>query len=140
MKDSGDDLLDKCPASSGWCDRKQDEAFGGTMDLRRTNRLFILVAAACAVLVAACTRAVAQQDSHLRVPVTPPWALECWVWEDDHNTEEYTLELLKGYEEHDIPARTVLIDSPWSTRYNDFIVDEQRYPTPAEFFFVGGEM
>ncbi len=74
------------------------------------------------------------QDAAKRVPITPTWALECWVWEDDYNTAEYVLELLKGYEEHDIPARTILIDSPWSTRYNDFIVDEERYPNPEQFF------
>ncbi len=84
--------------------------------------------------LAVCFSATAQQDSKLRVPITPAWALECWVWEDDTNTAEYVLELVKGYEEHDIPARTILIDSPWSTRYNDFIVDEERYPNPAAFF------
>ena len=68
-----------------------------------------------------------QQD--LRPPVTPPWALECWLWEDDHNTAEYVLELVAGYEEHDFPVRAILIDSPWSMRYNDYIIDEDRYPT-----------
>jgi len=68
------------------------------------------------------------------VPLTPPWALECWLWEDDSNTAERVLELLDGYEKHDIPVRTILIDSPWSTRYNDFIVDESRYPDPETFF------
>lgn len=67
-------------------------------------------------------------------PVTPPWALECWVWEDDVNTAEFVEELLAGYREHDFPVRTILIDSPWSTRYNDFIVDEERYPDPEAFF------
>ena len=69
-------------------------------------------------------------------PVTPRWALECWLWEDDTNTADAVLELLEGYEEHDIPVRTVLIDSPWSTRYNDFQVDQARYPAP-EVFFTG---
>lgn len=68
------------------------------------------------------------------IPITPAWALEPWVWEDDVNTGAYVRELLDGYREHDIPARTILIDSPWSTRYNDFHVDEQRYPNPKEFF------
>ena len=27
-----------------------------------------------------------------------------------------------------------MIDSPWTTRYNDFIVDESRYPNPEQFF------
>ena len=67
-------------------------------------------------------------------PVTPTWALECWLWEDDVNTADAVLELLAGYEQHDIPVRTILIDSPWSTRYNDFQVDEARYPDPAAFF------
>lgn len=71
---------------------------------------------------------------HGTVPVTPPWALECWLWEDDVNTASAVLELLDGYEKHDIPVRTVLIDSPWSTRYNDFQVDEERYPNPEAFF------
>lgn len=69
-----------------------------------------------------------------KVPVTPAWALECWLWEDDVNTADEVLELLEGYEKHDIPVRTVLIDSPWSTRYNDFNVDEARYPNPERFF------
>src|SRR5262249_33997194 len=34
----------------------------------------------------------------------------------------------------DLPVRTILIDSPWSCRYNDFKVDESRYPEPEKFF------
>ena len=71
---------------------------------------------------------------HGNPPITPAWALEAWVWEDDINTREFVEELLAGYREHDIPARTILLDSPWSMRYNDFEVDEERYPNPAEFF------
>ncbi len=68
------------------------------------------------------------------VPLTPAWALECWVWEDDGNTAAATLELLEDYRNNDFPVRTVLIDSPWSTRYNDFVVDEARFPNPGAFF------
>lgn len=71
---------------------------------------------------------------HGQVPITPAWALEPWVWEDDVNTSAFVEELLMGYKAHDIPVRTILIDSPWSTRYNDFIVDEERYPEPEKFF------
>jgi len=67
-------------------------------------------------------------------PITPAWALECWLWEDDANTAEAALELLDGYRQHDLPVRTILLDSPWSTRYNDFVVDRQRYPQPEQFF------
>ncbi len=71
---------------------------------------------------------------HGRVPLTPPWALECWLWEDDVNNAAFVKELLEGYAQHDFPVRTVLIDSPWSWRYNDFRVDENRYPEPEKFF------
>lgn len=68
------------------------------------------------------------------VPLTPAWALEPWLWEDDYNTADFVYELLDGYEAHDIPVRTILLDSPWSMRYNDFVVDEERYPDPENFF------
>lgn len=71
---------------------------------------------------------------HGRVPLTPPWALECWLWEDDVNTAASVNELLDGYRQHDFPVRTIMIDSPWSERYNDFKVDEDRYPEPEQFF------
>lgn len=74
------------------------------------------------------------QSRRGRVPLTPPWALECWLWEDDRNTAAAVRELLEGYAQHDIPVRTVLIDSPWSERYNDFRVDTNRYPEPEKFF------
>ena len=74
------------------------------------------------------------QSRHTQVPLTPAWALECWLWEDDRNTADFVWELLDGYKEHDIPVRTILIDSPWSMRYNDFRVDTVRYPGPEMFF------
>ena len=54
---------------------------------------------------------------------------ECWLWEDDHSTAAAITELLDGYAEHDIPARTVILDAPWSTRYNDFHFDTAPIPS-----------
>lgn len=71
---------------------------------------------------------------HGNPPLTPAWALECWVWEDDTNTAESTLEMVNGHLGHDFPVQAVLIDSPWSTRYNDFVVDDVRFPNPEAFF------
>lgn len=71
---------------------------------------------------------------HGKPPLTPVWALECWLWEDDINTAERVDELLAGYAEHDIPVRTILLDSPWSLRYNDFEVDTLLYPKPEIWF------
>ncbi len=70
------------------------------------------------------------KERHGNPPLTPAWALECWLWEDDINTAERVNELLEGYANYDIPVRTVLLDSPWSLRYNDFEVDTSRYPEP----------
>ena len=33
---------------------------------------------------------------HGNPPLTPAWALECWLWEDDYNTSQYVDELLAG--------------------------------------------
>jgi len=74
------------------------------------------------------------KQRHQNLPLTPAWALECWLWEDDVNTAEYVDSLLAGYKKHDIPVRTILIDSPWSLRYNDFEVDEKLYPEPEKWF------
>ncbi len=71
---------------------------------------------------------------HGNPPLTPAWALECWLWEDDVNTADYVDELLDGYVKHDIPVRTILIDSPWSYRYNDFDIDTALYPNPDYWF------
>jgi alpha-glucosidase (family GH31 glycosyl hydrolase) len=74
------------------------------------------------------------KQRHGNPPLTPPWALECWLWEDDENTAQRVDTLLAGYAKYDIPVRTILLDSPWSLRYNDFEVDTMLYPNPKEWF------
>ncbi len=71
---------------------------------------------------------------HQNLPLTPAWALENWIWEDDVNTAAYVDELLEGYRTYDIPVKTIILDSPWSLRYNDFEMDTLRYPNPAKWF------
>ena len=71
---------------------------------------------------------------HGNPPLTPPWALECWLWEDDENTAARVDTLLAGYARYDVPVRTVILDSPWSLRYNDFEIDTLLYPKPKEWF------
>ncbi len=74
------------------------------------------------------------KQRHGNPPLTPAWALECWLWEDDYNTATYVDTILAGYAKHDIPVRTVILDSPWSTAYNNFEVDTVRYPKPEKWF------
>lgn len=68
----------------------------------------------------------------LRIPVTPAWALGHIVWEDEFNTRDSLFGLIRQYQSRDIPVDGVIIDSPWTTSYNDFIWDTARYPDPQE--------
>lgn len=62
-------------------------------------------------------------------PILPYWSILPGVWEDNQNTEAFVREgLVGGYQSHDIPVGFVLIDSPWSRTYNDFLIDRERYP------------
>ena len=65
-------------------------------------------------------------------PITPAWALGHIVWEDSLNTTAAAEGLVNGYLERKIPVDAVIIDSPWSTAYNDFTWDHQRYADPAK--------
>ncbi len=96
--------------------------------------LLLLAAAAYGLFLYPFWGMSPQRLSQVSPPLTPAWALECWVWEDDENTAASTQSLLEDYRKNDIPVRTVLIDSPWSMRYNDFHVDEARFPEPEKFF------
>ena len=64
--------------------------------------------------------------------VAPPWSMRPWFWEDDVNTAEAVWDLVEGCRDHDLPLGAILIDSPWSTRYNNFRFDEKRYPNPRK--------
>lgn len=65
-------------------------------------------------------------------PITPAWAFRHVVWEDSLNTTNGAVGIVDGYLEHDIPVGSVIIDSPWSTSYNDFNWDLERYPNPEK--------
>lgn len=65
-------------------------------------------------------------------PITPRWAFEHIVWEDSANTQAASLQLVKGYLDHQMPVGAIIIDSPWSTSYNDFNWDTKRYPKSTE--------
>jgi alpha-glucosidase (family GH31 glycosyl hydrolase) len=57
--------------------------------------------------------------------------MEPWIWEDDVNTA-VVRDLVNGCKEHDLPIGAVLLDSLWSTAYNNFIFDQARAtPTRA---------
>ncbi len=67
-----------------------------------------------------------------RQAICPQWAFEMWMWEDDENNAQAVWDYVNGCAKHHIPLRAVLIDSPWSTAYNDFVWDTRRYPKPKQ--------
>ena len=65
-------------------------------------------------------------------PITPRWAFEPWVWEDNHNTQDSIVNLVDQYQSRHIPVGAVIIDSPWSTCYNSFEWNTTQYPDPEQ--------
>jgi len=94
-------------------------------------RLGVVLFAAIPARAERATWEFADNDKS-RQAVCPPWAFEMWMWEDDYNTAEAVWDYVNGCRKHDLPLRTVLIDSPWSTAYNDFIWDTRKYPEPKK--------
>lgn len=65
-------------------------------------------------------------------PITPRWAFEHIVWEDSANNQASSQRLINEYLAHQMPVGAIIIDSPWSTSYNDFNWDTKRYPNAVE--------
>lgn len=61
-------------------------------------------------------------------PICPAWAFKPWVWEDNDNTQSTIESIVNTYLDDDIPVGAVIIDSPWSNYYNDFIWNTTQYP------------
>ena len=64
--------------------------------------------------------------------ITPAWAFKHIVWEDSLNTRAGATKLIDLYFEHKIPVGGIIIDSPWTTTYNDFNWDQAKYPNHQE--------
>jgi alpha-glucosidase (family GH31 glycosyl hydrolase) len=92
---------------------------------------------ACLLAIAACGSDPAIDEScRFRTEadeVTPPplatprWAFRPWVSKDISSADD-TREFIAGFRERGIPVGAVVLDSPWATHYNTFVVNEARYP------------
>jgi alpha-glucosidase (family GH31 glycosyl hydrolase) len=58
---------------------------------------------------------------------TPRWAFRPWISKDISNGDD-TRAFVDGFRTRDIPVGVVVLDSPWATHYNTFIVNDARYP------------
>lgn len=65
-------------------------------------------------------------------PLVPYWAFGHWVWEDAEHKQDTVKYLIDTYRKHGIRVSAVILDSPWSTCYNDFEFDTALYPNPKE--------
>lgn len=65
-------------------------------------------------------------------PITPRWILEHVVWEDSANNQVSSVKLVNLYLEHKMPVGSIIIDSPWSTAYNNFEWNTARYSNSTE--------
>lgn len=65
-------------------------------------------------------------------PITPRWALEHIVWEDSANNQVSSERLVNLYLKHKMPVGSIIIDSPWSTAYNNFDWNTKRYPNSTK--------
>ncbi len=65
-------------------------------------------------------------------PLPPAWVYEPWVWEDNENTQTAVEDLVDGYLSRDIPVGCVILDSPWETNYNTFLITPDYYPTAQQ--------
>ncbi len=57
---------------------------------------------------------------------TARWAFRPWISKDISDRAD-TLAFVSGFRERDIPVGTVVLDSPWETHYNTFVVSPSRY-------------
>lgn len=96
------------------------------------NTLFKLSLSFIIYLIFPVNQTLGQDPFPGNPPITPAWALKHWVWEDNGNTRADAETLVSGYLIRNIPVGVLIIDSPWSTAYNDFEWDTSRYPNPQQ--------
>jgi alpha-D-xyloside xylohydrolase len=69
-----------------------------------------------------------------RSPVPPPWAFGLWKSRDVHHNQDSVIVDIDKLREHGIPASVLVLDSPWETGYNDFIVNREQFHDPETMF------
>ncbi len=69
-----------------------------------------------------------------KTTVPPPWAFGLWKSRDVHHNRDSVLVDIRKPRELDIPASVIVLDSPWETGYNNFIVNREQFPDPESMF------
>jgi alpha-glucosidase (family GH31 glycosyl hydrolase) len=92
--------------------------------------LALLALSACLPPGLSRLTAQGQPGATPRPPLTPRWAYEPWVWEDELHSDQAVRDLVDGYRQRDIPVGAIIVDSPWETNYNTFQFGPD-YPDPG---------
>lgn len=90
------------------------------------NKKTLLTLLVC--MMAIMSKATDTDYAKVYPPITPAWIFGHIVWEDEKNTQTAIEGLVDEYLNCAIPVHATIIDSPWSTAYNNFIWDTNRYP------------
>ncbi len=69
-----------------------------------------------------------------RTRVPPPWAFALWKSRDVHHNQDSVLVDLEKLRRHAIPASVLVLDSPWETGYNNFVINREQFPDPEAMF------
>lgn len=69
-----------------------------------------------------------------RPRVPPAWAFAPWRSRDVHRSRADVIEDVERSRELDLPGTVLVIDSPWETGYNNFLLNERQFPDPDAMF------
>lgn len=69
-----------------------------------------------------------------RSPVPPPWAFGLWKSRDVHHNTDSVYADVERLREYGIPSSVLVLDSPWETGYNTFVVNREQFGDPAAMF------
>ncbi|HNO78367.1 MAG TPA: glycoside hydrolase family 31 protein [Phycisphaerae bacterium] len=73
-------------------------------------------------------------------PVPPTWAFAPWKSRDVHRNRDEVLQDAEWSRRYDLPSSVIVIDSPWETSYNNFVLNEEQFAEPHAMFARLGEL
>lgn len=95
--------------------------------MRRFLLLAMLAACGEETVDESCTFRTSADEVTMPPLDTPRWAFRPWISKDISSGDD-TRAFVDGFKERDIPVGVVVLDSPWATYYNSFVVNDARYP------------
>lgn len=113
----------------------------GSFDLNATDRDHVLLKYRAASLrlvliegpdMAAMLNEYTRLSGRPRVP--PAWSFAPWKSRNVHHNRDEVLADAELTRRHDLPGSVIVIDSPWETGYNDFVLNEKQFTEPEKMF------